>query len=431
MSPFLRLLPLLLLVAGPGLLGAQGLDWEERRRGHRMLETLREDIEKHYYDTTFGGVDLAAAFARADSAIEAAGSFPQVLGLLADFVRTLDDSHTWFDPPPITVRAEYGIGLGVVGEHAYVTSVREESDAAARGVAVGDRVVRLNRQPVTRTTLPLLEYVYYLLRPTTSLILDLEKPDGATVTRQVAAAITREPSVLDLSNEFVLQRIREAWDTPIVTHETVSFEERALVWRMPEFRYADRHLGGIMKDARKYPGLVIDLRGNPGGAVVTQHKLLGYFFAEHMVIGRERTRKKIRDIEVRPRGGTPYEGTVVILLDAQSGSSSEIVARVLQREGKATVVGDRSAGAVATSEYRDHRIGGATRFAPYGIAITVSDFETVDGERLEGVGVVPDSLVLPTPQDLAAGRDPALALALRLVGVDLTPEQAGTLYERD
>ena len=51
-----------------------------------------------------------------------------------------------------------------------------------------------------------------------------------------------------------------------------------------------------------------------------------------------------------------------------------------------------------------------------------------DGTRLEGVGVVPDKVVLPTPEDMSAEHDPVLAYAASLVGIQLDSKKAGGLF---
>jgi C-terminal processing protease CtpA/Prc len=64
------------------------------------------------------------------------------------------------------------------------------------------------------------------------------------------------------------------------------------------------------------------------------------------------------------------------------------------------------------------------------MSVTVADLVMPDGGKLENVGVIPDELVLPTGDDLAAGNDPALARALTVLGVPTTPKQAGALAGR-
>ena len=71
---------------------------------------------------------------------------------------------------------------------------------------------------------------------------------------------------------------------------------------------------------------------------------------------------------------------------------------------------------------------GADTIVPYGVSVTDADMAMSDGKSLEHSGVVPDELLLPTAEDIAAGRDPVLAHAAGLVAVDLDPKKAGSMF---
>ncbi len=102
-------------------------------------------------------------------------------------------------------------------------------------------------------------------------------------------------------------------------------------------------------------------------------------------------------------------------------------ARIVQIEKRGTVIGDRTAGAVMTAQFFPHAVGlGAVAF--YATSITVAYIRMSDGRSLEKVGVLPDEVVLPTPADLAAHRDPLLARALEVAGNPTTAEKAAALF---
>jgi len=115
-----------------------------------------------------------------------------------------------------------------------------------------------------------------------------------------------------------------------------------------------------------------------------------------------------------------------VLVDSQSASAAEIFARVMQIEKRATVVGDRSSGLVMEARSYDYRIGMDQMFFYYAM-ITDADIIMGDGKSLEGTGVQPDEVVLPTAEDLATGRDPVITRAAARLGVLIAPEKAGKL----
>jgi len=188
----------------------------------------------------------------------------------------------------------------------------------------------------------------------------------------------------------------------------------------------DRAIDEGVKRARKAKTLILDLRGNSGGHMRTLLSLLGDLSSEDVVVGTRHERSGTAPIVAEGRGDKAFAGRLIMLIDAQSASASEIIARAVQLSERGIVVGDRSAGAVMVSRSFSHAIG-TERVVAYAVSVTVADVAMQDGGRLERVGVAPDHRVIPTAADLAAGRDPALARAAELAGVTLTPAQAGAL----
>jgi carboxyl-terminal processing protease len=163
---------------------------------------------------------------------------------------------------------------------------------------------------------------------------------------------------------------------------------------------------------RSADGLVIDLRGNPGGLAEMIRGLSGHIVAEPVLIGRIAMRGVELEIRANPRRSTPdgrrvepFAGPVAVLIDEMSGSASECFAGGLQSLGRVRVFGRPSMG---------QALPAATRALPSGdvLMYAVGDFITSTGERLEGAGVMPDEFVALSIDDLAAGRDVTLEAAL-------------------
>ena len=147
-----------------------------------------------------------------------------------------------------------------------------------------------------------------------------------------------------------------------------------------------------------------------------------------MTVGQIKRRKETKTLVARTRGrASVYTGGVVALIDSESGSAAELLARVIQLEKRGTVIGDRSAGKVMRARFFTHASGLGV-VATYGVSVTDADIVMTDGRSLEKVGVTPDQVLLPTASDLAARRDPVLSAALGTLGFSCSPEEAGAVF---
>jgi C-terminal processing protease CtpA/Prc len=121
-----------------------------------------------------------------------------------------------------------------------------------------------------------------------------------------------------------------------------------------------------------------------------------------------------------------FTGRFAVLIDSESASASEVLARVVQLERRGFIVGDRGSGSVMEARRYPHEVASDSAVS-YAISVTDADLVMTDGKSLEHVGVEPDIVILPSGQDLANNRDPALAKAAGLVGANLSPDEAGKI----
>ncbi len=173
---------------------------------------------------------------------------------------------------------------------------------------------------------------------------------------------------------------------------------------------------GAIDTMRDAQGIILDLRGNPGGVGGMVMGFGGHFVEEYVSLGTMRTRDAELRFVANPRrintSGElvdPFAGPLAILIDNTSASTSEVFAGGLQAIGRARVFGQRSMGAVLPSLMDELPNGDILQHAFADFVVTAS------GERLEGRGVVPDQEIDITRADLLAGRDPALEAAVEWI----------------
>ena len=252
--------------------------------------------------------------------------------------------------------------------------------------------------------------------PGTTRSWELETVDGSTLTTDVTYERDSRPhtkfgSLPALPTELTWRHLdeteRQRWGA--TDHEIGLI--RFNIWLIPVARPFDI----AMDTLRSADGIIIDLRGNPGGIGAMAMGIAGHFTAEARELGEMKTRDVTLQFQTNPRtvsttgvSVTPYAGPVAILVDDSTASTSEIFAGGMQFLKRAKVFGTRTAGAALPA---------ITMPLPNGDVFlhAIADYRLPDGSALEATGVVPNNARPYTRADYAALGDPAMAEAVRWI----------------
>lgn len=363
---------------------------EQRERAEQNLEVFSATwdlVNRKYFDPKFQGVDWNAAGVRHAAAAGAAPDEAALYRVLNAMVDLLDDSHTHAHSPKraaeqrTRTRPRTGFNLTRLEDVWVVSEVLPGSPAEEAGVKPGWIVVARDGKPLGDT----IDF-----KPKVGDAAEWEFLDEAHRTVRVAPVAR----VLSTGPRQVKQVLADGF----------------VHLRFDEFDATDRRwLGRELKEHAKAPGVVIDLRRNPGGETFSLGITIGEFFDRSVDCGTFVSRSGRRSVKNSWQlGSAQYRGKVVVLVDDATGSAAEIFAAVLQDHGRATVVGRRTGGAVLASSFHGLPDGGR-------LQLSREDYFAPKGRRLEELGVEPDVVVPRTLADLRAGRDRDLEEAVRVL----------------
>lgn len=402
----------------------------DREKGHKMLTDIVQMIRKHYYDSDFHGVDLDALSKDADERINQAPTLAAIFAAIADLLRNLNDSHTYFLPPqPVTYRHQWE--MQSIGDKCYLVSIEPGSEAETKGLKLGDQVVAINGVRVTRESLSVIDYFYSALSPQPGFDLDLISPDGTRRTLRIMAKENKQTPIgwnSSIAFRNAVSEYQKARRQYLL--RTIKLNDKSILWPLSQFELTAEEIDDTMSKIKDFDNLVLDLRRNTGGLEENLLRLIGYFFDHNVKVGDVKRRNETRPLIAQSHGF--FRGKLIVLVDSWSSSASEVFARVMQLEGRAVVLGDRTPGQVMRSRSYPVRMDTKSNIPiAYVLSITDADIVMKDGKRLEGVGVTPDELLLPSPKDLAGKLDPVLQRAAALVGKQLTAAEAYKLRYED
>jgi len=167
---------------------------------------------------------------------------------------------------------------------------------------------------------------------------------------------------------------------------------------------------------RELEGIVLDLRGNPGGLLNEAIALSDAFLNDGTIVSTNGRSHREAQAWTAGRSNTRYRGPLVVLVNGNSASASEIVAGALQDNGRAVILGTRTYGKGSVQSIIDLPDGS-------GLKLTVSLYYTPNGRSIQTYGITPDIVVEPGDgsADLGGRRESELARAIANPDAEVAP----------
>jgi carboxyl-terminal processing protease len=329
---------------------------------------------------------------------------------LRGMMQSLGDPNTDYMDPDMYSRVnesmsgEYeGIGASVRKDETTggleLVSIFDGSPAAAAGLRPGDQIIEVNGEDITDLAQ---EEIIALVRG----------PAGTEVTLGILRA--DEPDLLDIN--VMRGRITVSTVIARVLDGAIGYV------RLSQF---DFETGGLMREAleemdvESLNGLILDVRGDPGGYLTTAIDVASAFIDEGAVVTE---RSPDSEFTHMARGdAVAPEVPMVVLVDQGSASASELIAGALQDHERATIVGMPTFGKGSVQTWRELSNGG-------GVRITISRWYTPDGHSVSEVGIEPDIEVPFDPEAALTGADNQLDTAIAILNGTYEPN---TVLDRE
>jgi carboxyl-terminal processing protease len=419
-------------------------------------------IAHTHFDSIFARTTWAEVRTELRPQAAAATSLQELRAVLTAMLARVGESHFVLIPAEAAdalgtpeqvsdhVAGDAGLAIRLVGNAALVWRVEPDGPAAQAGIHTGWEVVAIDG----RLLAPRLERVAALPpaearaagmrlgyqlngeldgEPGTDIVLTLRN-DSAQPREHVLTRRRSPGEMVRFGNLPPMRAVLEysVVDGPFTRERTTANTTldgegdcvgviRMNVWMVPLMPQLDRAINAL----RGCRGIVLDLRGNPGGVAGMVMGTAGHFVQDAVSLGVMRTRTSELRFRANPRRVSPqgeavepFAGPLAIVVDELSASTSEIFAAGMQGIGRARVFGAQTAGQALPAVMLRLPTNDVLMHA-------IADFDGPGGVRIEGDGVIPDEAVSLSRADLLAGRDSALERAVAWIRSTTRPVTGG------
>jgi carboxyl-terminal processing protease len=393
-----------------------GLGWaatpgELKNSPKTLVDEVWLFVNRFYVDPKFNKQDWQAV--RTDLLSRRYSNTEQAYNAIRNLLSRFNDPYTRFLPAPEfsallkqTTGEQMGVGLDLsfVEKKLQVASVTAGSPAEKAGMQTGDQILSINRRSTRNLTLEQANKLMqgYAGTPLVLVIVRQQKdPISVNIVRDGPIPKSVEYRVV-LSQGDKIGYIR------LKGFNAHSAQE------------VSEAIAALTKEQVK--GFVLDLRNNPGGLLDQGLEIADQWLERGVIV--QILDRKGKTQEIRAKSPTLSDLPLVVLVNRQSASASEILAGALQENQRAKVVGSPTFGKALVQALHELTDGSA-------IVITVAHYYTPKGIDISQTGIKPDVALLDNPiteqllrtSPLLWGSpgDPTFARALEILGNQIRP----------
>ncbi len=320
-----------------------------------------------------------------------------VQGAISGMMNALGDPHTGYSTPLETtdlnkfMQGAYdGIGAYVDTKGAYLTITKPIPGYPAEkaGLQIGDQIIAVDGQDVTGMDPDLVRMTKVMGPAGTDVQLTIRR---VGVDQPLKITITRAHIVIpSVTSKMLDHKIAYIQITEFGSDTATNFHDQ---------------LSQLM--AQNPSGIILDLRDN-GGGYLDAGIAVASEFIDHGVIVTEKYGDGTKTPHDATPGGLATTIPMVVLVNGNTASASEIVSGAIQDDGRGKLVGVLTYGKGTVQNWLPLSDGGLAR-------ITIARWLTPSGRTIDKLGLTPDVVVTMTQADATAGRDPQLDAALQLL----------------
>lgn len=371
-----------------------------------VLDEAWQIVHREYVDGSFNKVNWEAE--RQKLLDKNYSSRQEAYAALRKTLEKLEDPYTRFmDPKQYeslsnqTSGEVSGVGLRLeINDKTKLLTVVEPIDnspASRAGIQTGDHILSINGKPTKGMTV---EDASGLIRGEagTKVSLEIQRGEAQNLTLALVRARIELPTVR--------YSMRQIGKTRIGYIRLNEFSSHA----------ADQMRKAIQELAKQsVDGYVLDLRGNPGGLLQASIEISRMWMDQGAIV--RTVDRKGKDEEMTANQSALTKLPLVVLVDGNSASSSEILTGALKDNGRATIVGTQTFGKALVQSVHNLADGS-------GLAVTIAHYYTPKGTDISHKGIAPDVKVELTEAD-----QKKLASDPKLVATMQDPQYANAVSE--